>query len=274
MPDLPADVYRKSLDCVHCGLCLNACPTYLVTGREASSPRGRIYLMRGVAEGKIPLGDLVAEEAFLCVGCRACETACPSGVEFGAMLELTRDAVDAAGLRAGWGRRLERVALRGIIPRRWRLRVVIGLLGLAQRLKLDRLALRLGPGARIDDAVLENWLRSGVVGGINDLEQALLAGDCERSLRYWETIRRQFSPPAVTWMLGSRHLDPRWGRGRGAGTRCTPGFLSLVLRECYRVELGVKRGEIPSTLQAERFEAMLWELCQQRGRSRSVQQQQ
>ena len=98
---LPEAVYQKSLDCVHCGVCLSSCPTYLATGRENSSPRGRIYLMRGVAEGRIPLGEVVAEEAFLCVGCRACETACPSGVEFGSMLELTRDAVDAAGLRDG-----------------------------------------------------------------------------------------------------------------------------------------------------------------------------
>ena len=72
---LPPEVYEKSLDCVHCGLCLSACPTYRVTGRETSSPRGRVYLMRGVAEGQIDLGSLVAEEAYLCLGCRACETA-------------------------------------------------------------------------------------------------------------------------------------------------------------------------------------------------------
>src|SRR5262249_23721466 len=64
------EIYARSLDCVHCGLCLPACPTYLETGREISSPRGRVYLMRGVAEGRIPLGDVVEEEAFLCLGCR------------------------------------------------------------------------------------------------------------------------------------------------------------------------------------------------------------
>jgi glycolate oxidase iron-sulfur subunit len=89
------DIYTKSLDCVHCGMCLPACPTYLETGREQSSPRGRIYLMRGVAEGRIELGDLVRDEAYLCLGCRACETVCPSGVQYGAMVERTREEVSA-----------------------------------------------------------------------------------------------------------------------------------------------------------------------------------
>ncbi len=142
---LTAAVYAKSLDCVHCGLCLSSCPTYLVTGRESSSPRGRVYLMRGVAEGKIPLADVVAEEAFLCLGCRACETACPSGVEFGAMLEGTRDAVERAGLRRGAGRSFERFALRQVVARPLRLWGLVGLMGLVQRLGLDRLFLPLFP---------------------------------------------------------------------------------------------------------------------------------
>jgi len=131
-------IYQKSLDCVHCGLCLSSCPTYLATGKENASPRGRIYLMRGVVEGKIPLSGLAAEEAFRCVGCRACETACPSGVEYGAMLELLREEVDATGLRNGWARTIERFALRQIVPKRWRLHALVGFLGFAQRLGLDR----------------------------------------------------------------------------------------------------------------------------------------
>ena len=94
------EIYAGALDCVHCGLCLPTCPTYVETGSERSSPRGRIYLMRGVAEGRIPLAQTMQEEAFLCLGCRACETACPSGVRFGQMLEETRHQVDDAGLRA------------------------------------------------------------------------------------------------------------------------------------------------------------------------------
>jgi glycolate oxidase iron-sulfur subunit len=138
-------IFEKSLDCVHCGLCLESCPTYRETGREISSPRGRVYLMRGVAEGRIPLGDAVAEEAYLCLGCRACETACPSGVEYGAMLELTRAEVEDARLRRGFAKTLERLALRHVVPHPRRLRLLVDLLSLAQTLRLDRLALALAP---------------------------------------------------------------------------------------------------------------------------------
>ena len=141
------EIGRLSLDCVHCGLCLESCPTYRETGREISSPRGRIYLLRGVAEGRIPLAGTVAEEAYLCLGCRACETACPSGVHFGAMVELARAEVEEAGLRRGPGRALERLALRQLVPHRRRLRAAMTLLGLAQRLGLDRLLRPLLPAA-------------------------------------------------------------------------------------------------------------------------------
>jgi glycolate oxidase iron-sulfur subunit len=144
------EIHARALDCVHCGLCLPACPTYLETGREVSSPRGRVYLMRGVAEGRIPLAEVVADEAFLCLGCRACETACPSGVRYGSMLERLRDQVEQAGLRRGPAHRLERLALRHLVPRPGRLRRAVDLLALAQRLRLDRLAARLLPSALRD----------------------------------------------------------------------------------------------------------------------------
>ncbi|NQZ98724.1 MAG: 4Fe-4S dicluster domain-containing protein [Myxococcales bacterium] len=138
------DLYEKSLDCVHCGLCLSTCPTYRETGRENSSPRGRIYLMRGVAEGRIPLSDTVVDEAFLCLGCRACETACPSGVQFGAMLEETRAEVENRGARRGAPVRLERIGLRVVANARV-LHAAFSLLGLAQRFRLDRAVLPLLP---------------------------------------------------------------------------------------------------------------------------------
>lgn len=148
---LPDSVYRGTLDCVHCGMCLSSCPTYRVTGRENSSPRGRIYLMRGVAEGRIDLGAVVAEESYLCLGCLACETACPSGVPYRFMLEQTRSAVNQAGLHRGVATRLEKFLLRQVVARPGRLRFLVSLLGVVQRLGLDRLALPLMP-ASIRDA--------------------------------------------------------------------------------------------------------------------------
>jgi glycolate oxidase iron-sulfur subunit len=142
-----ADLVPGMLDCVHCGLCLPVCPTYLETGRESASPRGRIYLMRAVAEGRLPLDAGVAEEAYLCLGCRACETACPSGVRFGRLVEGTRAAVEQAGLRRGLAKRIESFALRQVVPKPRRLRALVDLLALVQRLRLDRLVRPLLPRA-------------------------------------------------------------------------------------------------------------------------------
>ena len=85
---------EKILDCVHCGFCLPTCPTYLVLGNEMDSPRGRIYLMRSAAEGRIGIEESFARHMSLCLVCRACETACPSGVEFGSLMETARGQVE------------------------------------------------------------------------------------------------------------------------------------------------------------------------------------
>ena len=94
-PDLPdIDGLRT---CVHCGICLPQCPTYSVLGEEMDSPRGRLYLMRAAAEGRLAITDTFTRHLDLCLGCRACETACPSGVPFGRLLEATRGQIERHG---------------------------------------------------------------------------------------------------------------------------------------------------------------------------------
>src|ERR1700678_842363 len=95
--------------CVHCGLCLNACPTYRQLGVEMDSPRGRIYQMVQVSEGAA-LTDAYREHLDLCLACRACETACPSGVEYGRLIEAARAEIESK-TRRSWPVRL----LRGFI---------------------------------------------------------------------------------------------------------------------------------------------------------------
>lgn len=87
---IPMDDLRT---CIHCGLCTSACPTYLELGSELDSPRGRIHLMRGVAEGRIDWTDDVVAHLDLCLECRACETACPSGVPYSQLLEAAREDI-------------------------------------------------------------------------------------------------------------------------------------------------------------------------------------
>ena len=92
---------EKLLTCVHCGLCLPSCPTYRVLGNENDSPRGRIYLMRGVVEKKMSIGDAFISHIDLCLGCRACESACPSSVPYGHLLEAARAEVSREKTRRG-----------------------------------------------------------------------------------------------------------------------------------------------------------------------------
>jgi len=88
-------IYEDYARCIHCGLCLNACPTYRLWNLEADSPRGRIRQMIHVEQGDVPVTDSFVEHIDKCLDCRACETACPSGVPYGALLEATRATIAA-----------------------------------------------------------------------------------------------------------------------------------------------------------------------------------
>src|SRR6266567_1605067 len=88
--------YDLMRQCIHCGFCLPTCPTYAVLGVEMDSPRGRIYQMQAVADGRLEISEDFVEHMYCCVGCRACETACPSGVQFGKLIEAAREQIQIA----------------------------------------------------------------------------------------------------------------------------------------------------------------------------------
>ena len=80
--------------CVHCGFCLPSCPTYMLWGEEMDSPRGRIYLMKAALDGRTPISESFVRHFDACLGCMACVTACPSGVQYGPLVERTRAQIE------------------------------------------------------------------------------------------------------------------------------------------------------------------------------------
>ena len=111
--------------CVHCGLCLNSCPTYLVTGLEAESPRGRIYLARAIESGELPLTETIQQHWELCLQCRACEAVCPSSVPYGRIMEHARAQLDADAPAGKGERRIRKLLLRHVIAKRPVLRMAM-----------------------------------------------------------------------------------------------------------------------------------------------------
>lgn len=103
--------YSVLQQCMHCGMCLPVCPTYVETLRERSSPRGRIAMMRAIADGDLETSLVFAEEMYFCLGCLACETACPAGVDYATLFEQSRAEVEASGVLDSGRRRLVRTLL-------------------------------------------------------------------------------------------------------------------------------------------------------------------
>ena len=129
--DIAKPIYLKDLDfgvlaqCIHCGLCLPTCPTYDATKLERHSPRGRIQLMKSVAEGRLNVTEVFGDEMHVCLGCLACETACPAGVDYTRMFEEARADIERSGVLNTEKRSLIRsLTLRGIFTRPWLLRLI------------------------------------------------------------------------------------------------------------------------------------------------------
>ena len=141
--------YELLLDCVHCGLCTASCPTYVETGNENDSPRGRIYLMRAVRDERLELNHEVRRHLELCLDCRACETACPSGVQYGKLIEPFRVGMEQQRIAAkdhrpkseDW---FHRYILFGLFPYPDKLRQSLRPARIAQKLGLDQLLFSTG----------------------------------------------------------------------------------------------------------------------------------
>src|SRR5512138_3059685 len=143
--------YLKSLDysvvqqCMHCGLCLPTCPTYTATKNERHSPRGRISLMRAIADDRLEMSKTFGEEMYFCLGCLACMTACPAGVNYAELFEFARAEAEASGvLRAPRRNLIRAFAIRWLFMDLNRLQLAGRAIRLYQELGLQALLRRSG----------------------------------------------------------------------------------------------------------------------------------
>ncbi|MDQ3541573.1 MAG: heterodisulfide reductase-related iron-sulfur binding cluster [Chloroflexota bacterium] len=141
--DVPDDDLLRA--CVHCGMCLPTCPTYRLTGEEASSPRGRLWMMKALADGRLDLLDPeFDEQMYQCLNCRACEAVCPSGVHYGPLVEAARSQLEQHRPRPVWQRVARKVGLDLPFARIERMRVMVNVLRMYQRSHLGSVLRRTG----------------------------------------------------------------------------------------------------------------------------------
>ena len=204
-PNLPRFLDEaKSLACIHCGLCLGSCPTYLETGNENDSPRGRIYLMRALQEGRIPLVETAVRHIDNCLGCRACEAACPSGVHYGELLEATRDHIERHHRRSPFQTFLRRVLIERVFPHPWRMKLALVPARLIKWLGVGRC---LPKFLRDALALLPDEMREG---DLPELSRAGEAGSQELGVRSTELRSPLILTPDSSLLPGIR--SPARGR--------------------------------------------------------------
>ena len=131
------------LNCIQCGYCLPACPTYQIEQKETATPRGRLALMKGVQDGKLEIKNLTPSIE-VCLGCRACEAACPSGVNYGHILEQAKDVIASQTKYSLPVRMIRNLMLRKLLPFPQRMRFIRGGIHLYQKLGLQKIARKTG----------------------------------------------------------------------------------------------------------------------------------
>src|SRR5258706_4046070 len=137
--------YAVLQQCMHCGMCLPTCPTYDQTKHERNSPRGRIALMRAVADGVLDVSQECAEEMSYCVGCLACQTACPAGVNYAELFETARSDIELQHANRGVARRFWRAITLGFLfMRPGAMRMLGRIVGVYQRSGLETFTRRIG----------------------------------------------------------------------------------------------------------------------------------
>ena len=175
--------YSVVQQCMHCGMCLPTCPTYDATLRERASPRGRIAMMRAIADGDLEAGATFAEEMYFCLGCLACQTACPAGVDYTTLFENARAEVERQGLIAGGVRNfVRRWTLGWLFLKRARLQRLGRLLRFFQRSGLQTLLRKSGL------VQLAPW-------GLGDLEPLMPAIDARFTDELYRRDLQRANPP-------------------------------------------------------------------------------
>jgi glycolate oxidase iron-sulfur subunit len=205
-------------DCVHCGFCLPTCPTYVLWGEEMDSPRGRIYLMQSGLEGE-PMTDSMVGHIDACLGCMACVTACPSGVQYDRLIEATRAQVERRH-RRGLTDRLLREAIFALFPHPRRLRALRGPLSAYRRSGLQRVVQRGGILDRISPTLAAMEALAPPVRPAPPLPERVAARGARRAVVGMLTgcVQREFFPrvnAATARVLAMEGCDVVIPRGQG-----------------------------------------------------------
>jgi glycolate oxidase iron-sulfur subunit len=220
--------------CVHCGFCLPTCPSYLLLNQEMDSPRGRIYLMKAGAEERVSMTPALVEHFDTCLGCMACETACPSGVRYAPLIEETRATIEEHHQRT-LADRLFRSVLFHLLPHAGRLRILAAPIGAARLLRrLPRVVswlperirnlVALAPDVKASDTWLKLRERTPPVGA-QRLRVGLLAG-CVQQVFFAQV---NAATARVLAAEGCEVIAPR-RQGCCGASHCTPAETTTPAR--------------------------------------------